>query len=122
MNASNANSGNNNGSTQQPPNNGNPSNNGNGQTSPDNDPSWIALYIQSNKDETVQLSDDGKTYQPATIKAGQPFVFKFEIYQYGFLKLPYYNGVRTYKLLHGKDYSILYNRRNNNLTVVEIPE
>ena len=122
MAATNANSGNNNGSTQQPPNNGNPSNNGNGQTSPDNDPSWIALYIQSNKDETVQLSDDGKTYQPAIIKAGQPFVFKFEIYQYGFLKLPYYNGVRTYKLLHGKDYSILYNRRNNNLTVVEIPE
>lgn len=122
MAASNANSGNNNGSTQQPPNNGNPSNNGNRQTSPDNDPSWIALYIQSNKDETVQLSDDGKTYQPATIKAGQPFLFKFEIYQYGFLKLPYYNGVRTYKLLHGKDYSILYNRRNNNLTVVEIPD
>ena len=120
--ASNANSGSNNGSPQPQPNNGNPSNNGNGQTSPDNDPSWIALYIQSNRDETVQLSDDGRTYQPATIKAGQPFIFKFEIYQYGFLKLPYYNGVRTYKLLHGKDYSILYNRRNNNLTVVEIPD
>ena len=120
--ASNANSGSNNGNPQPQPNNGNPPNNGSGQTSPDNDPSWIALYIQSNRDETVQLSDDGKTYQPAIIKAGQPFIFKFEIYQYGFLKLPYYNGVRTYKLLHGKDYSILYNRRNNNLTVVEIPD
>jgi hypothetical protein len=95
---------------------------GNNQTSPENDPSWIALYIQSNKDETVQLSDDGKTYQPAVIKAGEPFVFKFEIYQYGFLKLPYYNGFRTYRLTHGKDYSILFNRRNKNLTVVEIPE
>ncbi|MEP6711491.1 MAG: hypothetical protein ABJA37_03695 [Ferruginibacter sp.] len=122
MSASNANTGNDNGTQPPAPNNGNPTNNGGGQTSPDNDPSWIALYIQSNKDETVQLSDDGKTYQPATIKAGQPFVFKFEIYQYGFLKLPYYNGFRTYKLLHGKDYSILYNRRNNNLTVVEIPD
>ena len=120
--ASSANSGNNNGNPQPQPNNGNPSNNGGGQTSPDNDPSWIALYIQSNRDETVQLSDDGRTYQPAIIKAGQPFIFKFEIYQYGFLKLPYYNGVRTYKLVHGKDYSILYNRRNNNLTLVEIPD
>ena len=91
-------------------------------TTPENDPSWIALYIQSNKDETVQLSDDGRTFQPAIIKVGQPFVFKFEIYQYGFLRLPYYNGVRTYKLLHGKDYSILFNRRTRNLTVVEITD
>ena len=96
-------------------------NRGNTQTDPQTDPSWIALSIQSNKDETVQLSDDGKTYQPAVIKAGQAFVFKYEIYQYGFIKLPYYNGFRTYKLFHGKDYSILYNRRNKNWTVVEIP-
>ena len=96
-------------------------NTGNTQTDPQTDPSWIALSIQSNKDETVQLSDDGKTYQPAVIKAGQAFVFKYEIYQYGFIKLPYYNGFRTFKLLHGKDYSILYNRRNKNWTVVEIP-
>lgn len=108
-----------------PSNPGNPTtppNNGNTQTDPNNDPSWIALSIQSNRDETVQLSDDGKTYQPATIKAGEPFIFKFEIYQYGWLKLPYYNGTRTYKLYHGKDYMILYNRRNKNWTVVEVPE
>jgi hypothetical protein len=92
-----------------------------GQSDPQTDPSWIALTIQSNQDETVQLSDDGKTYQPATIKAGQAFVLKFEIYQWGWLKLPYYNGFRTFKLLHGKDYSIVYNRRNKNWTVVEIP-
>ncbi len=91
------------------------------QTDPQTDPSWIALSIQSNKDETVQLSDDGKTYQPAIIKTGQAFVFKFEIYQYGFIKLPYYNGFRTFKLFHGKDYTILYNRRNKNWTVVEVP-
>lgn len=97
-------------------------NNGTVQGNPDNDPSWIGLFMQSTKDETVQLSDNGKTYQPATIKAGQPFIFKFEIYQYGWLKLPYYNGSRTYKLLHGKDYSILYNRRTRNWTVVEVPE
>ncbi len=116
----NANSGSNaGGNNPAPPN---PINNGGAPTNADNDPSWIALYIQSNKDETVQLSDDGKKYQPAAIKAGQPFVFKFEIYQYGFLKLPYYNGFRTFKLFHGKDYSIMYNRRTKNWTVVEIPE
>ena len=92
------------------------------QTDPQNDPSWIALSIQSNKDETVQLSDDGKTYQPGTIKAGQAFIFKFEVYQWGWIRLPYYNGYRTFKLMHGKDYSILYNRRNKNWTVVEVPE
>jgi hypothetical protein len=107
--------------TQQNPN----TSNGSGsapQTNSDNDPSWIALYIQSNKDEVVQLSDDGKKYQDAPIKAGQPFVFKFDVYEYGWLRLPYYNGFRSFKLLHGKDYSILYNRRNKNWTVVQIPD
>ncbi len=87
------------------------------QTDPANDPSWIALYIQSNKDETVMLSDDGKNYQQAVIQAGQPFVFKFEIYKYGWLRLKYYNGYRTFKLEHGKDYAILWNRRTGNWTV-----
>ncbi|MEQ1552799.1 MAG: hypothetical protein ABL929_01405 [Ferruginibacter sp.] len=115
------------GSTVPNPTNGGSQTSGNGggntnpQTSSENDPSWIALYIQSTQDETVQLSDDGRTFQNAPIKAGEPFIFKFEIYEYGWLKLPYYNGFRTYKLLHGKDYSILYNRRNKNWTVVEIP-
>jgi hypothetical protein len=107
-----------------PGNTGTPINTGTtttGQSDPQTDPSWIALTIQSNQDETVQLSDDGKTYQPATIKAGQAFVLKFEIYQWGWLKLPYYNGFRAFKLLHGKDYTIVYNRRNKNWTVAEIP-
>lgn len=100
-----------------------PTNPGNGQTLPDaNDPSWIALTIQSNKDEEVSLSDDGKSYQKAVIKAGQPFVFLFEVYNYGWLRLPYYNGYRTYKLTHGKDYSILWNRRTQNWTVVEVKD
>lgn len=100
----------------------NPPINPGSQTDPQNDPSWIALTIQSNKDETVQLSDDGKTYQDASIKAGEPFIFKFEVYNWGWLKLPYYNGFRTFKLSHGKDYSILYNRRSKNWTVVEVPQ
>jgi hypothetical protein len=106
-----------------PPNNGN-TNTGSSstQTNPQTDPSWIALTIQSSNDETVQLSDDGKNFQAATIKAGQPFILKFEIYQWGWLRLPYYNGYRSFKLLHGKDYTILYNRRSKNWTVVEVPE
>ena len=91
-------------------------------TDPATDPSWIALYIQSTKNEIVQLSDDGKNFQQAEIKAGQPFVFKFEIYNYGWLRLKYYNGYRTFKLMHGKDYNILWNRRTNNWSVVEVPE
>lgn len=91
-------------------------------TDPANDPSWIALFIQSNKTENVLLSDDGRNFQRVEIKANQPFVFKFEIYNYGWLRLPYFNGYRTYKLMHGKDYTILWNRRSKNWTVVEVPE
>ena len=98
-----------------------PGNNSN-TTDPATDPSWIALSIISSKNETVYLSDDGKNFQAAEIKVGQPFVFKFEIYNYGWLKLPYFNGFRTFKLMHGKDYSILWNRRTRNWTVTEVPE
>lgn len=109
------------GNTGTPINTGTTGTTGTGAADPQTDPSWIALTIQSNQDETVQLSDDGKTFQPATIKAGQAFVLKFEIYQWGWIKLPYYNGFRAFKLMHGKDYTIVYNRRNKNWTVVEIP-
>ncbi len=88
---------------------------------PADDPSWIALTIQSTQTESVLLSDDGKNYMSASIRAGEAFVFRFEIYNYGWLKLKYFNGYRIYKLLHGKDYSILWNRRTKNWTVVEVP-
>ena len=110
------------------PNTGNPTNPSNpnptnpGNTNSDKDPSWIGLTIQSNKTETVLLSDDGKNFQQAEIKAGEPFIFKFEIYNYGWLRLKYYNGFRNFKLFHGKDYSILWNRRTGNWVVTEVPE
>ncbi len=103
-----------------PPSGNNPNTGSN--TDPATDPSWIALSFQSSKNETVYLSDDGRKYQPAEIKAGEAFIFKFEIYNYGWLKLPYYNGARVFKLQHGKDYSILWNRRTKNWTVAEVPE
>jgi hypothetical protein len=113
--------------TQPVPTNPNPTNptaptNPGNNTTPENDPSWIALTIQSTQNEYVLLSDDGKNFQQAEIKAGQPFIFKFDIYNYGWLRLKYYNGYRTYKLSHGKDYSILWNRRTGNWTVTEVPE
>ena len=92
-----------------------------GNLPPADDASWISLTVQSTKDEKVLLSDDGKNYQAADIKAGEAFIFRFEIYEYGWLKLPYFNGYRTFKLMHGKDYSILWNRRTKNWTVVEVP-
>jgi hypothetical protein len=96
--------------------------NPNTNTDPATDPSWIALSMQSRRTETVYLSDDGKNYSAAEIKAGEPFVFKFEIYNYGWLRLPYYNGYRVFKLMHGRDYNIIWNRRTKNWTVVEVPE
>lgn len=105
-----------------PPKTNPPVQGGNSNTDPSNDPSWIALSIQSNKDEIVYLSDDGKKFQEAQIKANEPFVFKFDIYNYGWLRLKYYNGYRTFKLMHGKDYTILWNRRTRNWSVVEVPE
>jgi len=93
-----------------------------GNTTPANDPSWIGLTMYSNQTETVELSDDGKKFQQAELKPGEPFIFKFEIYNYGWLRLKYYNGYRTFKLLHGKDYAILWNRRTNNWTVAQVPE
>ncbi len=108
-----------------PGNTGTPTNTNTTQNEPapttTGDAVYIGLTIQSNQDETVQLSDDGKNYSPAVIKAGESFLFKFEVYNWGWLKLPYYNGYRVFKLLHGRDYSIVYNRRNKNWTVVEIP-
>lgn len=91
-------------------------------TDPNTDPSWIGLKIQSTRNEIVYLSDDGKNYQEATIAAGQTFFLKFEIYEYGWLRMKYYNGYRIYKLFHGKDYNILWNRRTKNWSLVEIPE
>jgi Peptidase family M48 len=103
--------------------NGNTGTGGNNtQTDPATDPTWISLSMQNTQTESVLLSDDGKNFQAAEMKPGTPFVFKFEVYQWGWLKLKYYNGYRVFKLLHGKDYAILYNRRTKNWTVVEVPD
>lgn len=84
-----------------------------------NDASWIHLSLYGNADMTVYLSDDGRRFTAAPIKANQPFVFKFEVYDYGWLRFGNNRNARTYRLYHGKDYAIVWSRRLNNWTVVE---
>jgi len=86
-----------------------------------NDASWIYLSLYGNADMTVYLSDDGKTYSAAQLKTSQPFVFKFEVYNYGWMKFSNSANARTYRLNHSKDYAIVWSRRNNSWTVIEVP-
>lgn len=81
---------------------------------------WINLALYGNNAMTVYLSDDGRNYSPVTLKTTQPFVFKYEIYNYGFLRLENSPNAVNYKLIHNKDYSIIWNRKENNWTVVEV--
>ncbi len=82
---------------------------------------YIILSMQNTENVSVLLSDDGKTYQQQLMEPNKPFAFKFEVYNYGWLKLPHYNGFRVYKLEHGKDYSILWNARKQFWTLVQVP-
>lgn len=85
-----------------------------------NDANWIHLSLYGNSNITVYLSDNGKQFSAAQIKTNQPFVFKYEIYDYGWLRFGNDRNSKTYQLYHGKDYVIAWSRRSNNWTVVEI--
>ena len=85
------------------------------------DASWIYLSLYSNQDMTVYLSDDGRTFNPASLTTAQPFVFKFDVYNYGWLRFGNDSRSRTYKLLHGKDYAVVWSRRSNAWALVEVP-
>ena len=96
--------------------------NDNRTTTQDNNPaSWIYLTHSNNQDIQVELSDDGRNYQQATLKAGEPFVFKFEIYNYGWLRLSQLKGAKVYRLYHGRDYTIQWSRKQQSWVVVEVP-
>lgn len=88
---------------------------------PANDASWIYLSLYGNSDMTVYLSDDGKNFSAAPLSISQPFVFKFEIYNYGWLRFTNSSNAKTYRLYHNKDYAIVWSRRTNSWTVVEVP-
>ncbi len=85
------------------------------------DQNYIILSMQNVQNEKILLSDDGRNFQQQLMEPNKPFAFSFEIYKYGWLKLPHFNGTRTYKLEHGKDYSILWNARKQIWTVVQVP-
>ncbi len=85
-----------------------------------NDASWIYLSLYGNNEMTVYLSDDGKKFTAVPLNPTQPFVFKFEIYNYGWLRFNEAGG-KTYRLYHNKDYAIVWSRRSNAWTVVEVP-
>ena len=87
---------------------------------PQVDASWIHLSLYGNADLTVYLSDDGRQFSAASIKTGQPFVFKYEVFDYGWLRLGNNRNSRTYKLYHGRDYAIVWSRRQNSWTVMEV--
>jgi hypothetical protein len=82
------------------------------------DGSWIHLSLYGNSNLTVYLSDDGRQFSPAQVQTNQPFVFKYEVYDYGWLRFG--NNGRTYRLYHGKDYALVWSRRLNGWTVVEV--
>ena len=88
---------------------------------PANDASWIYLSLYGNSDMTVYLSDNGRDYTEANLKTAQPFVFKFEVYNYGWLRFSNSANAKTFRLNHGKDYAVVWSRRNNSWTVVEVP-
>ncbi len=81
---------------------------------------WIRMFSKANDPMTVYLSDDGRTFNPALVKTSQPFVFKFEIYNYGYMRFSNDRRAPTYKLIQGKDYSIIWDRRSNNWAVAEV--
>ncbi len=85
------------------------------------DASWIYLSLYGNTNMTVYLSDDGKTFNAAALETTQPFVFKFDVYNYGWIRFSNDSRARTYKLLHSKDYAIIWSRRTNSWTVIEVP-
>ena len=90
-------------------------------TNSNTDPSWIYLSLYADQDMSVYLSDDGKKFTAAPLKVSEPFVFKFEVYNYGWLRFVNSNTSKTYKLFHNKDYAVIRSRRSNNWVVVEVP-
>jgi hypothetical protein len=84
------------------------------------DASWIHLSQYGNSNMTVYLSDDGRQFTSAQVKTNQPFVFRYEVYDYGWLRFGNDRNAKTYKLYHGRDYAIVWSRRLNNWTVVEV--
>lgn len=81
---------------------------------------WIRMFSKADDPMTVYLSDDGRNYSPALVKTSQPFVFKFEIYDYGYMRFSNDRDAPTYRLKQGRDYSIVWDRRSNDWRVAQV--
>lgn len=88
--------------------------------STNDDASWIHLSLYGNSNMTVYLSDDGRNFSQAQLKTNEAFVFKYEVYDYGWLRFGNDRNAKAYKLYHGQDYAIVWSRRLNSWTVVEV--
>ena len=86
-----------------------------------NDASWIYLSLYGNNEMSIYLSDNGRDFTPVPLKTTQPFVFKFEVYNYGWMRFTNDSRGRTYKLQHGRDYAIIWSRRANSWTIIDVP-
>ena len=73
--------------------------------------SWIHLGNFSSYSLTVELSDDGSKYQSVKIDPQKEFVFMYEIYNYGWMRLRNPRGTEVFKLQHGKNYGVKWNGR-----------
>jgi len=81
---------------------------------------WINLHNLNSFAITIEFSDDGRNYQKVVIKPNEKFTFKYEIYNYGWIRLDSGNGcVITYTLGHGKRYKVEFNKSNNCLDVFD---
>jgi hypothetical protein len=99
-----------------------PDPNKSGGSTVDNDAAtWIYLTHSNKNAITVELSDDGRTYQNVNLEPGAPFVFKYEVYNYGWMRLPQLRGKKVYRLYHGRDYSIQWSRKQQSWVLVEVP-
>jgi hypothetical protein len=81
---------------------------------------WIRLTNPNANTLYVELSDDGKNFQQVALEAGKEFVFRYEIYNYGWIRVSTPNkGKVTYKLDHTKKYYIAPNRKFGRWDVFE---
>lgn len=88
----------------------------------DNDAAtWIYLTHSNKEAIRVELSDDGRKFEAVDLKPDEPFVFKYEIYNYGWIRLSQLRGAKIYKLYHSRDYTIQWSRKQQSWVLVEIP-
>ena len=95
---------------------------GNGGEVNTEDGTWINLINVYKNPISIELSDDGKSYQKAEVKPQEPFVFKYEIYNYGWARVRYGRSYKIFKLIHGKNYTLLYNSQYKAWFVVEVEQ